>query len=736
MGNTVSFSQCGSEERTLRDFIPSLSSLSPLSDTPPHNLVLLWQISCSDESSIVTDYAVDIRKWSDYDITSSYVALHIFSCLFSSEEKTNQKKVSGSLSSALRPAVEALSPRGLKVPISFRTRSIQEVTHDLYVWNGKKAPSLVKATAIAKAYQLERALRTTDMKVVLSSIPHLPSDSVPLYENVSEDVNGRSSLNHHFLKTLMTFNQTGTFVVNDNDFSDLFEAKRGVSMKDQTNKNIEPKERPKKRKKKDGAKKTDKANDKSKGFSLTISPPKRQETKRSPAPKGVALKLQMDKVEREAITDRKPGQDQRNLVAANTIECQHIVETGTERVEEIPVSTRDRVRYYNRICSRVTDQLYLGSDWVAQNFDLLTENKITHIFNCAGTVCNNYFPEQFQYKTLHLLDGKQEDAMCVFLDAIEFFHDALEKDGRVFIHCQQGISRSSTMLICYLILEWHQPTSQVHEIVKQMREISCPNAGFMCQLMNWDKIVSKVPDQRPPELAVLLPHNLCAPDIFPLKKVELKMKSLDPRCAFVLTSPNALYLWIGSQKPHPETINVAKKYIVREQTYLGASKNVVEILQGQEPKEFWTFFKDYSDPPKIEINDQYNTRTSLLPLYEAKSLPLPEKREEKKEKPQLFIFRSEWVLFPSPTAKEIESLKQKDLIFAFLVSPPIVPRPHAYLWLGSSFDRIDDKEVTNLGLQFLTRNNIFMNVTDYKILISRQGNEVSDFASIAQSILG
>ena len=36
------------------------------------------------------------------------------------------------------------------------------------------------------------------------------------------------------------------------------------------------------------------------------------------------------------------------------------------------------------------DLLYLGSDNVAKNYDLLRENKITHVINCAADYSADY----------------------------------------------------------------------------------------------------------------------------------------------------------------------------------------------------------------------------------------------------------------------------------------------------------------------------------------------------------
>lgn len=41
-----------------------------------------------------------------------------------------------------------------------------------------------------------------------------------------------------------------------------------------------------------------------------------------------------------------------------------------------------------KISEIIVNKLYLGSDCVAKNKILLKETGITHILNCAGTICN------------------------------------------------------------------------------------------------------------------------------------------------------------------------------------------------------------------------------------------------------------------------------------------------------------------------------------------------------------
>ena len=75
--------------------------------------------------------------------------------------------------------------------------------------------------------------------------------------------------------------------------------------------------------------------------------------------------------------------------------------------------------YYKRICSEVIDGfLYLGSDFIAQDKDILKTYGITHIINCAADYSANYFDEHISYKKYHLKDHVREQIECVFYDAI------------------------------------------------------------------------------------------------------------------------------------------------------------------------------------------------------------------------------------------------------------------------------------------------------------------------------
>lgn len=81
--------------------------------------------------------------------------------------------------------------------------------------------------------------------------------------------------------------------------------------------------------------------------------------------------------------------------------------------------------YFKLICSEILDGfLYLGSDLVASNKEILEKHGITHVVNCAADYSANYFDGTIQYKKYHLKDHIRENIECVFYDALHFIEEA------------------------------------------------------------------------------------------------------------------------------------------------------------------------------------------------------------------------------------------------------------------------------------------------------------------------
>lgn len=127
-----------------------------------------------------------------------------------------------------------------------------------------------------------------------------------------------------------------------------------------------------------------------------------------------------------------------------------------------------------------------GSQDVAAEFDLLKKYKVTHILNVA-TLVKNSFPENFTYMNIDLQDIPQTDIAQHFESAFQFIDEGMDKGGCVLVHCNAGISRSSTIVIAYLMMKKHWPLNKAYQYVKEKRSKIRPNAGFQEQLQTFEQ---------------------------------------------------------------------------------------------------------------------------------------------------------------------------------------------------------------------------------------------------------
>jgi len=85
-----------------------------------------------------------------------------------------------------------------------------------------------------------------------------------------------------------------------------------------------------------------------------------------------------------------------------------------------------------------------------------------------------------EHKFLRLNDTSQDDISCFFNEAIEF----MGSEGVTLVHCRAGISRSSTLVMAYLIQEKRWSLNQAFTFTKSKRACVAPNFGFLGQLQN------------------------------------------------------------------------------------------------------------------------------------------------------------------------------------------------------------------------------------------------------------
>eukprot|EP00035_Acanthoeca_spectabilis_P037870 m.48094 g.48094 ORF g.48094 m.48094 type:complete len:392 (-) comp8897_c1_seq2:852-2027(-) len=148
--------------------------------------------------------------------------------------------------------------------------------------------------------------------------------------------------------------------------------------------------------------------------------------------------------------------------------------TGSEEFKSVEYS----LEYPSMI---LDDFLFLGNWASASSAKVIDHLKITHVVN-ATAVCGMPFQDKIKYIQCALDDAPGADIKQFFSDTLSFMNDAESSGGRVLIHCQMGMSRSSTLVILWLMERHGMNLREATSYTRERRPFINPNPGFLLQL--------------------------------------------------------------------------------------------------------------------------------------------------------------------------------------------------------------------------------------------------------------
>ncbi len=125
--------------------------------------------------------------------------------------------------------------------------------------------------------------------------------------------------------------------------------------------------------------------------------------------------------------------------------------------------------------------LFLGNYKAASNEKLLSENKIEVIFNLVESL-ENRFPDNIVYHNFKISDSSNFTLDERVSEINVHLHNYLSNNRRVLVHCRQGISRSPSVIIAFLIKFKDFSFEQAFSFVRSKAKNIEPNFGFLAQL--------------------------------------------------------------------------------------------------------------------------------------------------------------------------------------------------------------------------------------------------------------
>ncbi|ESO04773.1 hypothetical protein HELRODRAFT_78741, partial [Helobdella robusta] len=131
-----------------------------------------------------------------------------------------------------------------------------------------------------------------------------------------------------------------------------------------------------------------------------------------------------------------------------------------------------------------------GSKEAAESHSTLKSFNITHVLNVTEEIDIRY-DKKLRIKSLKIpiKDSNFYDIASQFEGAFSFIDNALLGDSKnaVLVHCYYGVSRSSTIVIAYLMYREGLSLDDAYRYLRHVRPKIRPNDGFMKQLQSYDK---------------------------------------------------------------------------------------------------------------------------------------------------------------------------------------------------------------------------------------------------------
>lgn len=121
-------------------------------------------------------------------------------------------------------------------------------------------------------------------------------------------------------------------------------------------------------------------------------------------------------------------------------------------------------------------------------------------FNISRVVCccmPSEFPTSDEingvgYYRVDVEDMSREPIDMFFDEASDFISEAFENGESVLVHCRSGVSRSSTIVLAFLIRSMGMRLYDAFFLLRSKRSIVTPNIGFMDQLMKLESSIHGV----------------------------------------------------------------------------------------------------------------------------------------------------------------------------------------------------------------------------------------------------
>ena len=139
-----------------------------------------------------------------------------------------------------------------------------------------------------------------------------------------------------------------------------------------------------------------------------------------------------------------------------------------------------------RSFSIIFPNLYISDMFHAQNKQIIDLFQIRAIINVSAGSVENVFEEKMPYLSIFEEDRSSTNLYPYFSLTNRFIEKYIDFGG-VLVHCSAGISRSSAIILAYIMYKKRKNFNDAFLYLQDKHAITDPNLGFIIQLQNYEK---------------------------------------------------------------------------------------------------------------------------------------------------------------------------------------------------------------------------------------------------------
>lgn len=129
----------------------------------------------------------------------------------------------------------------------------------------------------------------------------------------------------------------------------------------------------------------------------------------------------------------------------------------------------------------VYPNIFIGNLACIYNPDILDSHGIKNIVTAVTGITPPY-PDKYNYLNLNLIDSYQEEIIDKFSESNEFIENSIKNNEKILVHCICGVSRSSTLVMAYLLSKKVGTVDEIKNLLRDKRSIVNPIENFVDQL--------------------------------------------------------------------------------------------------------------------------------------------------------------------------------------------------------------------------------------------------------------